>query len=30
MGHVIGLGHADNPGELMYRANDGTKAPCSE
>lgn len=29
MGHVIGLGHAEGKGELMYRANDGTIADFS-
>lgn len=29
MGHLVGLGHADGPGELMYRANDGSKADFS-
>ncbi|MET4144141.1 hypothetical protein [Arthrobacter sp. UYCo732] len=30
MGHMVGLGHAEGTDELMYRANDRTKAAFSE
>lgn len=30
MGHVVGLGHSEDKGQLMYRANDGTRPGFSD